>query len=92
MHVALILRSQYLKTANILHILSQCFALQLYFPLKIKSEFCLTSFVCQPEAHLKLDDFLQLNGNCTVKLIGISHHCQTINEITHSKSILQGAL
>lgn len=62
---------------------------QALFSTKIKSEFCLTSSVCQPEAHLKLDDFLQLNGNCKVKLIGISHHCQTINEITHSKSILQ---
>lgn len=60
------------------------------FSTKIKSHFCLTSFVCQPEAHLKLDDFLQLNDNCKIKLIGISHYCQTINEITHSKSILQG--
>jgi len=62
------------------------------FSTKIKSEFCLRSFVCQPEAHLKLDDFLQLNGYCKVKLIGISHHCQAINEITHSKSVLQGPI
>lgn len=44
-----------------------------------------------PEAHLKLDDFLWLHGNCKIKLIGFSLHCQIINEITYSKNILQSS-